>query len=95
MIVSKGITLLAQNTTFNEDIWECRKQPAKLNKWAEFKVLFCHIRWEKRRAVTMIVKGRYTRAVQNMYSMPPPALPKEYNTKIKSIHAIVQDMQHQ
>ena len=41
IVVSKGITLLTQTATFNDDIQECRQQPANLKTWAAFKVFFC------------------------------------------------------
>ena len=36
MIVSKGITLLAQTVTFNEDNREWQQQSAKINAWIGF-----------------------------------------------------------
>ena len=43
IMASKGITLLAQTTNFNEDIRERRQQTTNLNTWATFKNFFIKI----------------------------------------------------
>ena len=40
VIVSKVITLLAQTTSFKEDIIEGRQQTTNIKKWAPFKMFF-------------------------------------------------------
>ena len=40
MMVSKGITLLAQTKTFNNNIRECRQQSTKIKTWANFNIFF-------------------------------------------------------
>ena len=40
MMVSKGITLLAQTETFNDDIREWHQQSTDLKMWATFKLFF-------------------------------------------------------
>ena len=40
MIVSKGITILAQTTTFNEEIWEWRWKSTNIKTWEGFKKFY-------------------------------------------------------
>ena len=43
IMVYKGITLLSQKSTFNEDIQEWRRQSADLKAWATFKIFFTEL----------------------------------------------------
>ena len=72
MMISKGITLLAQMVIFNEIIREWRQQSANLKTWVKHKLFFHRAHQDQKRAVTTAGKGGYTATVQHIYSAPPP-----------------------
>ena len=80
MSVSKGITLLSQTSTFNEDIHEWQRQSAELKTWEGFKNFFQRDHKEQRSVINTALKRGYTEAVQNIYGVPPP--PPEYHNKL-------------
>ena len=82
MILSKGITLLEQTATFNNDIREWRQQPSELKTWAGFKIFFHCAHREQRHVVTTSGKGGYMAEVQNIYVMLTPAPPEEHMQKL-------------
>ena len=73
MMVLNGITLLTQTARFNNYIREWRRKPTELNMWENFKTFFHQAHREQWRAVITAGKGGYTTAVQNIYSVSPPA----------------------
>ena len=77
---------------FDDDVWECRQQPANLNTWVAFNVFFHRAHWEQRSAVTTAGKVWCTAEVKNIYDVPPPAPPEEHNSEIDSLHSIAQGM---
>ena len=95
MILSKGITLLEQTATFNNDIREWRQQPSELKTWAGFKIFFHCAHREQRHVVTTSGKGGYMAEVQNIYVMLTPAPPEEHNAEIESLCDITKGMQDQ
>ena len=72
MMMSKGITILAQTGVFNNEIREWRRKYSDLNTWAKYKCFFHRTHQEQKRAVTTAVRGGYTASVQNIYNKPPP-----------------------
>ena len=71
MMVSKGITILAQMDMFNKDIREWRSQTTELKKLTNYKTFFHQANLEQRRVVTTAVKWGYTAEVQNIYGLQP------------------------
>ena len=63
MMVSKGITLLAQTDAFNEDIREWSQHYTNLKTWESFKTFFHRAYREQRILLTISRKGRYTAVV--------------------------------
>ena len=57
MMVSKGVTLLAQTETFNNNIKEWRQKSTDLKTWAKFNNFFQRAHIEQLRAVTTTRKG--------------------------------------
>ena len=94
MMTSKGVTLLAQIATFDEDILEWRRQSAKLKIWLSFKMFFYRAHREQKRAVTTTGKEGYTVVVYNIYGVPPPP-PEEHHEAIDSLNTIIQWIQTQ
>ena len=94
MMVSKGITLLAQTAVFNGDIQYWRRQTTDQKTWAHYKLFPHRAHREHRRAVTTSVKGGYTAAVQNIYGILPPP-PEDHHEEINDIQTIVQVMHTQ
>ena len=89
MIMSKGITVLAQTGIFNDDIRECRRQSSDLKTWAKYK-LFSHQKHrEKKRSVTTAGKHGYTATVQNIYGASLSS-PEDHHEVIEDIHTILQ-----
>ena len=64
MMMSKGITLLAQTGIFNDNIHEWRRQTTDQKKWAKYKLFFNRSHQEQRRAITTAGKGCYTATVK-------------------------------
>ena len=89
MMMSKGITLLAQTGIFNDDIREWRRQSTNLKTWAKYKLFFHRAHRDQKRAVTTVGKVGYTATVQNIYNTPLPS-PEEHNEVIEDIQTIVQ-----
>ena len=81
MMVSKGITLMAQIAIFNKDIREWRCQATDQRSWEKFKIFFHQSHREKRKVVTIARKGGYIVTVQNIYCVPPNP-PEEHNEEI-------------
>ena len=73
IIVSKGITLLAQTAIFNKDIREWRRQANDQNTWAKFNIFFHRAHREQRKAVTTTVKEGYTVAVKKLWCIASPS----------------------
>ena len=71
MMVSKGVTLLAQTETFNNNIKEWRQKFTDLKTWAKFNNFFQTAHIEQLRAVTTTGKVRYTAAEKYIYCIPP------------------------
>ena len=94
MMMSKGITLLAQTGIFNYDIREWRQQSADLRTWSKCKYFPHRAHQEQKIAVTTAGKGGYTATVQKIYSAPPPS-PEEHHEAIEDIKKIVQGMRTQ
>ena len=94
MIMSKGITLLAQTGIFNDYIREWRRQSSDLKTWSKYKLFFHQVHREQKRVVTTAGKGGYTATVQNIYGTPPPS-PEDHHEMIEDIQKIVQGMQTQ
>ena len=89
MIMSKGITLLAQKGIFNDDIRKWRRQSADLKTWAKYKLCFHRAHQEQKRAVTTAGKGGYTATAQKIYGAPP-FHPEEHHEVIENTQTIVQ-----
>ena len=66
MMMSKGITLLAQTGIFDDDIREWRQKSAELKTWAKYKLFFHREHREQKRAVTTPRKGGYTATVKKI-----------------------------
>ena len=71
MMMSKGITLLAQTRLFNDDIRDWRRQSTDLKTWAKYIYISHWAHREQKRAVTTAGKGGCTVTVQNTYGAPP------------------------
>ena len=94
MMLSKGITLLAQAAMFNEEIRERRSQTTDHKTWTNFRSFFHRAHHENRKAVTTEGKRGYTTVVQNIFGVPPNS-PEENHKAIDYISNIVQGMQMQ
>ena len=94
MMMSKGITFLAQTGIFNNKICEWIRQTIDQKTWEKDKLFFQQSHREKRRAVTTAEKVGYTATVQNIYDAPPPP-PEDHHEAIEYIQTIVQGMQTQ
>ena len=71
MMVSKGITPLAQMDTFNNYIRDWVLKTTKLKRWDTFKTFFHQAHGEQSRAVATAGKWGCTAEVQNVYGVPP------------------------
>ena len=72
IMVSKGITLLAQMGISDDDIQEWRRQSTDLKMWTKYEFFFHQEHWYQKRAVIAAGKGGYTAKMQNIYGVPPP-----------------------
>ena len=94
MIVSKGVILLAQTYTLNEDVLEWQRQSAEINTCERLNTFFKRSHREQRIAITAEIKRGCTVVVQNIYSVTPPPS-EEHHKYIEYLHTIVQGTQTQ
>ena len=94
MMVSKGITLLAQMKIFNKNIREWRRQATDQKTWEKFKIFFHRYHRKQSKVVTTARKGVYTAAVQDIYGVPTPPT-EEHHEAINHINKIFQWMHMQ
>ena len=94
MMVSKGITLLAQTANFNEYIWEWLRQSNEIKIWASLKSWFHRAHREQISAVITTGKGIYNAAVNNKYIVPPPP-PEDHYQAIEWFETIVHGKKNQ
>ena len=92
MIISKGMTFLAQTGIFNDDIREWRRKSADLKTWEKYN-FFHRVHREQKRALTTALKGGSTATVQNIYSVPPLSL-EEPNELIENTQTIFREFEH-
>ena len=89
MMVSTGITILAQTATFNGDIQWWRRQYTNLKTLDGFNKFLHQANREQRRAVTTTGKVYYTAAVTNVHHVLTPP-PEDHHEVINALNIIYQ-----
>ena len=93
-MVSKGIALLTQTATINNNIREWIHRNTGLKLWATFQTFLHRSHCEKRRLVSYVGKGGYTRVIKDIFGVTPP-LPEDNHYVIEKLNNIVCRMQTQ
>jgi len=70
MMVTKGITLLANTAVFNDDIKQWRRTPDNEKTWEKFKSYFHRAHKERRKAITTAGQGGYNAKANSIYGVP-------------------------
>ena len=80
MMISKGITLLANTAVFNDDIKEWNRLPTNQKTWNNFKQHFQRAHRELRKQVTTAGQGGYNATINAIFGF-------DQSTNINQINA--------